>query len=124
MVVIEYNAVLPPGRRLVQPRGHPGTWDGTDYFGASLDARSSLADRKGYTLVHTDLAAINAFSVRSELAADAAAPPGRGGASAPTELLHAGPIATRPIRGTNPTRTWRRTSPATLRAVVSAASTL
>ena len=55
-----------------------------------MDALCALADRKGYTLVHTDLAAINAFFVRSELAAGAAPPAARGGASAPTELLHAG----------------------------------
>ena len=75
VMVIEYNAALPPGRWLVQPRGHPGAWDGTDYFGASLEALCSLADRKGYSLVHTDLAAVNAFFVRSELAAGALPPP-------------------------------------------------
>jgi SAM-dependent methyltransferase len=75
VAVIEYNAVLPPGRQLVQPRGHREAWDGTDYFGASLDALCALADRKGYMLAHTDLAAVNAFFVRSELAAVAAPPP-------------------------------------------------
>jgi SAM-dependent methyltransferase len=67
IVVIEYNAVLPPGRQLVQPKGYAEEWDGTDYFGASLDALCALAVRKGYTLAHTDLAAINAFFVRSDL---------------------------------------------------------
>jgi hypothetical protein len=71
IVVIEYNAVLPAGRQLVQPRGYAEGWDGTDYFGASLDALCALADRKGYTLAHTDLAAVNAFFVRSDLSADA-----------------------------------------------------
>jgi hypothetical protein len=67
VVVIEYNAVLPPGRRLVQPPDNDHRWEGTEYFGSSLDALCSLADRKGYRLVHTDLAAINAFFVRSDL---------------------------------------------------------
>ena len=74
VVVIEYNAVLPPGRQLVQPLGFVDRWDGTDYFGASLDAVCALAERKRYRLVHTDLGAINAFFVRSDLA-DGTAPP-------------------------------------------------
>ncbi len=71
IVVIEYNAVLRPGRRLVQPLGYDRGWDGTDYFGGSLDALCDLADRKGYRLVHTDLASINAFFVRADLGGDA-----------------------------------------------------
>lgn len=67
VVVVEYNARLAAGRRLVQPRGYDQGWDGTDYFGASLDALCDLAGRKGYRLAHTDLAAINAFFVRDDL---------------------------------------------------------
>ena len=70
VVVIEYNSALPPGARLVEPLGHPG-WTGTDGFGASLDALVSLGRRKGYTLVHLDLAGVNAFFVRDDLAAAA-----------------------------------------------------
>ena len=69
-VVIEYNPTLPPGRLLVQPVDHAGGWSGTDFFGASLDALAALADRRGYRLVHTDLAAANAFFVRKDLAPD------------------------------------------------------
>lgn len=75
IVVIEYNAVLPPGRQLAQPCGYEAQWDGTDYFGASLDALSALAGRKEYRLVHTDLAATNAFFVRLDLADDLFPPP-------------------------------------------------
>lgn len=71
VVVIEYNALLPPGRQLAQPRGLAEAWDGTDYFGASLDAVCALGERKGYRLVHTDLAAVNAFFVRSDVGAEA-----------------------------------------------------
>jgi SAM-dependent methyltransferase len=67
-VVIEYNPTLPPGRRLVQPADHPGGWAATDFFGASLDALADLGERKGYRLVHTDLAAANAFFVRTDVA--------------------------------------------------------
>lgn len=69
VVVIEYNALLPPERRLVQPRDL-GAWDGTDYYGASLGAVKELGRSKGYRLVHTELAGVNAFFVREELAAD------------------------------------------------------
>ncbi len=69
LTIIEYNASLPAGRRLVQPRDHVGGWQGTDFFGASLDALAELGRRLGYRLVHTDLSAANAFFVRSDLAA-------------------------------------------------------
>ena len=62
--------MLPLGSQLVQPRGHSDRWDGTDYFGASLDALCALADRKGYRLTYTDMAASNAFFVRSDLDSD------------------------------------------------------
>lgn len=62
VVVIEYNAALSPHERLVQPPGSPG-WDGTDFFGASLGALVELAGRKGYRLVHCELAGVNAFFV-------------------------------------------------------------
>jgi hypothetical protein len=70
VVVVEYNAALGSQGAIVQPRGHDQPWDGTDYFGASLQALSMLSERKGYQLVHTDLAAINAFFVRGDLTGD------------------------------------------------------
>ena len=75
--MIEYNAALPPGRQLVQQQGYAEGWDGTDYFGASLDALCALAERKGYALAHTDLSAANAFFVRSDLSRDAVPQPDR-----------------------------------------------
>ncbi len=68
VVVIEYNSALDPHRRLVQPRDLTA-WDGTAYFGASLGAIRQLAEGKGYRLVHAELAGVNAFLVREELAA-------------------------------------------------------
>jgi hypothetical protein len=67
VVIIEYNSALDPTRRLVQPRD-AGTWDGTDYYGASLGAVRSLGDAKGYRLVHAELSGVNAFLVREDLA--------------------------------------------------------
>jgi len=70
LVVIEYNALLPQGRQLVQPRDQEEAWLGTDYFGASLDALCALGQRKGYQIVHTELAGGNSFFVRNDLVAD------------------------------------------------------
>jgi len=67
VVIIEYNSALDPSTRLVQPREH-GTWDGSDFYGASLGAIRSLGDSKGYQLVHTELSGVNAFLVRKDLA--------------------------------------------------------
>jgi glycosyltransferase involved in cell wall biosynthesis len=67
VVVIEYNSVLDPHRRLVQPSDH-AAWDGTDFFGASLGAIRMLGEQKGYRLVHTELSGVNAFLVREDLA--------------------------------------------------------
>jgi hypothetical protein len=70
VVIVEYNSVLDPRRRLVQPNQPDRSWDGTDYFGASLGALQALANRKGYQLVHTELSGANAFFVRADLAID------------------------------------------------------
>ncbi len=69
VVVIEYNAGLPADRLLVEPRGRSGWTPLSDFFGASIGALRALGKQKGYTLVHTELAGVNAFFVRNELAA-------------------------------------------------------
>jgi hypothetical protein len=68
VVVVEYNSAIDPRRRLVQPADHPGGWDGSDYYGASLAAMRTLGERKGYRLVHAELSGVNAFFVREDLA--------------------------------------------------------
>jgi hypothetical protein len=68
VVVIEYNAHLGPEAELVQPLAPRVDWDGSDHFGASLAALRALGARKRYRLVHTDLAGVNAFFVRADLA--------------------------------------------------------
>lgn len=73
IVAIEYNGELAAERRLVQPRDHPG-WDETTWYGASLGAMTSLGERKGYRLVHTDLSGNNAFFVRADLPGEYPAP--------------------------------------------------
>ena len=70
VLVIEYNAKFPPPMDLVMPYDPHHTWDHTDFVGASLQAIASLAGRRGYRLVGTNLTGINAFFVRADLAAD------------------------------------------------------
>ncbi len=68
VVVIEYNAHLEQRRALVQPYDPDHEWAGTDWFGASLGAIELVAGELGYRLVHTELAGVNAFLVRDDLA--------------------------------------------------------
>jgi glycine cleavage system H lipoate-binding protein len=42
------------------------TWDGTNYFGASLLALTNLSQKKGYSLVHVESNGVNAFFVRDD----------------------------------------------------------
>ncbi len=67
LVVIEYNASLPPSSALVEPVDEESSFDGFDHFGASLGALQTLARVKGYQLVHTELTGVNAFFVRDDL---------------------------------------------------------
>jgi len=74
VVVIEYNASLPPNCAKTLPLSStPLT--GTNYFGASLGAFASLADKKGYSLVGCTITGVNAFFVRRDLLRDAFCPP-------------------------------------------------
>lgn len=69
VVVIEINSHIDPKVALVQRQGD-GPWQGTDFYGASLEAFRLLGLAKGYRLVHTDLTGNNAFFVRSDLPGD------------------------------------------------------
>lgn len=65
MVIIEYNGSLPQ-TPLAQRRDDPG-WQGTSFFGASIEAMIELGSKKGYSLAHTELCGLNAFFVRDDL---------------------------------------------------------
>ena len=70
VVVIEYNASIPPAiSRTIEYDAH-FKWDGTDYFGASLLALVKLGSVKGYTLVGCNNFGVNAFFVRNDLMED------------------------------------------------------
>jgi hypothetical protein len=70
VVVIEYNATLRPPMSLVVPYDPNRSWDGTNYFGASLEALVRLGREKGYRVVGCSYSGANAFFVRDDIAGD------------------------------------------------------
>jgi hypothetical protein len=70
VVVIEYNATLRPPMSMTVPYRPDGQWDGSNFYGASLEALVRLGTEKGYRLVGCSLAGVNAFFVRADLCGD------------------------------------------------------
>ena|SRR5205809_2182262 len=68
IVAIQYNSQRPPPQRWVMQENASYRWDGTDYYGASLSSLADLGKRKGYSLVGSDSAGVNAFFVANEVA--------------------------------------------------------
>ena len=69
IVVIECNSSFPRGHAVVEQRGLAWSLEHSDSFGASIEALRQLGQRRGYTLVHVELAGVNAFFVRADLLA-------------------------------------------------------
>jgi hypothetical protein len=67
LVVIEYNANIPPEIDWKVQYDGNRIWDGTQNFGASLKAYELLGRQLGYSLVGCDFAGTNAFFVRNDL---------------------------------------------------------
>jgi hypothetical protein len=92
VLVIEYNAALAPDSRLVEPAGTPWSSERTSFFGASQGALVALGESKEYRLVHAEMAGVNLFFVRDDLAKGFDPPLPRGanfflaGVSHPTAL--------------------------------------
>jgi hypothetical protein len=70
LVVIEYNATLPPSLSVTVPDVPDLRWNGSNYFGASLGALEKLGRAKGYALVGCTPSGVNAFFVRNDLVGD------------------------------------------------------
>ncbi|MBD1849419.1 FkbM family methyltransferase [Leptolyngbya sp. FACHB-711] len=75
VVVIEYNDKFHPPVNWTIAYNPAHEWRGTDYFGASLKALEILGLKKGYRLVGSNLAGVNAFFVREDLVGDRFAAP-------------------------------------------------
>jgi hypothetical protein len=67
VVVIEYNASLRPPLSLTVPYDPHVSWDGSNFYGASLEALVRLGADKGYRIVGCSIAGVNAFFVRADL---------------------------------------------------------
>lgn len=67
VVVVEYNASLPPAVEWIKAYNPDALWDGTMNFSASLKALEMLGVHKGYTLVGCCFRGVNAFFVRTDL---------------------------------------------------------
>jgi hypothetical protein len=70
VVAIEYNATLRPPMALAVPYQADGKWDGSNHYGASLEALVRLAATKNYRIVGCSVAGVNAFFVRADLCGD------------------------------------------------------
>lgn len=67
LVVVEFNASVPPDIDWKVRYEPTRTWDGSNNFGASLKAYELLGNRLGYSLVGCDFIGVNAFFVRNDL---------------------------------------------------------
>jgi hypothetical protein len=67
ILVTEYNATLGPAISRSVPYRPRRIWDGSNHFGASLNAVALVARGRGYSLVHCESMGINAFFVRTDL---------------------------------------------------------
>ena len=70
VVVIEYNSYYHPPVSIAQSYEPLKIFNGTTYYGSSLEALSLLAEEKGYKLVACSLVGDNAFFVRNDLVGD------------------------------------------------------
>ncbi len=75
VVVVEYNAAIPPDVDWKARYAAGREWDYTQNFGAGLKALEKLGVRLGYCLVGCDFYGVNAFFVRRDLAGDHFAAP-------------------------------------------------
>jgi len=66
VVVVEYNAALPPPMDWKMKYDEHHRWDGTMRFGASLCALYELGTRLGYSLIGTESSGVNAFFIRND----------------------------------------------------------
>jgi hypothetical protein len=67
VVVVEYNAAIPPDVDWKVCYSANRTWNGTQNFGASLKAFEILGRQFGYSLVGCEFIGANAFFVRDDL---------------------------------------------------------
>lgn len=68
IVIVEYNAHIPPNEARTVPYKADRMWDGRSaYFGTGVGALDKVAREKGYTLVYCENRGVNCFFLRSDL---------------------------------------------------------
>lgn len=67
-MVIEYNGKFIPPKEWIMPYDPKHCWDGSAYFGASLQSLAKLAQSENYCLIGCESRGVNAFFVQNELA--------------------------------------------------------
>jgi len=67
VIVLEYNPTFAPPIQWVMEYDPSHRWDGTDCYGASLEAYDQLLSEKGYSLVGCTMNGNNAFFVRNDI---------------------------------------------------------
>lgn len=67
VVIIEFNSALDPNLPIVEQEGLSPGLPLTATWGASITALTELARKKGYRLVHIEMAGVNAFFVREKI---------------------------------------------------------
>ncbi len=67
VLIIEYNSIFRPGDHFVVDYDANAMWDKTSDFGASLETMAKLGEEKGYKLVASSFAGLNAFFVREDV---------------------------------------------------------
>lgn len=67
LVIIEYNPSISVEQSKVVEYDPSLCWDGSNYYGASLQALVKLGLSKGYTLICCDSTGTNAFFIRDDL---------------------------------------------------------
>src|SRR5262245_2715768 len=68
ILILEYNALFGPNRRVTIPLGQSVDGAPKGYGGASLAALAQLASERGYRLVACEDAGVNAFFLRADVA--------------------------------------------------------
>ena len=66
VICIEYNSKFPPDIKLSIKPSKYLSWEYDDYFGSSLAHINDILEKKGYKLISTNIAGINAFFVLNE----------------------------------------------------------
>ena len=66
IICCEYNATFLPSEDKVIIYESTGRWDGSNYFGVSLQALNHLMNKNGYTLIYCENNGVNAFFIHNK----------------------------------------------------------